>query len=253
LHTSATFKDQTAGSIVRDLIDQTELSAGTVDDGPTLPRYAIDNRLNAFEHLKDLANRLGYELYADRRGDIMFHALGPAANLDATVGGLPGALSSPTSLLGGEGGERYIFGQHLLNAMANRQSIAWGTINVGGESPMSGQGDTTAHWLTVNDADYRGSAGDEEPTLLVLDPAARTKDLADRFAAGRLAVAARQAHQVRITVLGRPQVDLGDTIMTSDLPDELSSGGGYVRAIRHRFGEEVGFVTEFRILVSGDR
>ena len=253
LHTAATFQDQTAGRIARDLIEQAGLSTGTVDDGPTLPRYAIDNRLNAFEHLKDLADRLGYELYADRHGNVMFHALGPAANLDATVGGFAGALSSPASLLGGGGGENYIFGQHLLNTKANRQPIAWGTINVGGESPMSRQGDATAHWLTVNDTDYRGSAGDEDPTLLVLDPAARTKDLADRFAAGRLAVAARQAHQVQITVPGRAQVDLGDTISISDLPDELSNGSGYVRAICHRFGEGVGFVTEFRISVSGDR
>ena len=93
---------------------------------------------------------------------------------------------------------------------------------------MSGQGDTTEHWLTTNDADYRGSAGDGEPALLVRDPAARTKDLADRFAAGRLAVAARAAREVSITVLGRPQVDLGDTIAVADVPDETVNGSGYV-------------------------
>ena len=84
---------------------------------------------------------------------------------------------------------------------------------------------------------------------LTLDALARTKDLADRFAAGQLATAKRRAHQIRIRVLGRPQVDLGDTINTSDLPDNLANASGYVRAIRHTFSAKSGFVTEFSISV----
>jgi len=238
LRTSATYVNQSAGSIARDLIGEAGLSAGTVDEGPMLPRYVVDRALSAYRHLKDLADRLGYELYADRDGNIMFHPLGPAANLDALGGALLGA-----------GGESYAFGQQLLGAATGRRDVAWSTVEVGGESPMSGQGDTTEHWLTTNDADYRGSAGDGEPALLVRDPAARTKDLADRFAAGRLAVAARTAREVSITVLGRPQVDIGDTIAVAGVPDETVNGSGYVRALRHRFGEAAGFLTEMRISV----
>ena len=91
---------------------------------------------------------------------------------------------------------------------------------------MSGQGDTTAHWLTANDAAYRGSAGDGSPSLLVIDPVARYKDLAERFAAGRLALAAREAHQIALTVLGRNRIDLGDDIALSDVPDALIDGTG---------------------------
>jgi hypothetical protein len=149
-------------------------------------------------------------------------------------------------LLGG-GSVSYQFGQHLLQAMATRMPPAWGSIAIGGESPMSGQGDRTAHWLTVNDGDYRGEAGADVPARIFLDPAARTKDLADRFAAGRLAVAKRTAYQVRMTVLGRPQVDLGETLSVGGTPDALMNGSGYVRAIRHRFGVGTGFVTDLRI------
>lgn len=243
LRTSATYEDRTAGSIANDLVDQAGLSAGTIHEGPTLPCYAVDSRLSAFAHLKDLADRLGYELYSDRQGKIQFHALGPAVSLDAAGGGL---LGSATSLVGG-GSEGYAFGKHLLNATANRQNPAWGAIEVGGESPMSGQGETTAHWLTTKDADYRGAAGNGSPNLLVFDSVARTKDLAERFAAGRLAIVNRQAHQIQIRVMGRPQVDLGDSLTTSDVPDALINGNGYVRAIRHQFGELIGFVTDFRI------
>lgn len=251
LRTAAFFADQSAGSIARALIDRAGVEAGTVDDGPTLPRFAVDSRLSGFAHLKALADRLGFELYANREGAIMFQALGGAAGLDAPGGSLLGAATSAaaslaTGLLGG-GSASYQFGQHLLQAAAHRLPAAWGTIAVGGESPMSGQGDRTAHWLTVNDRAYRGEAGTAAPQRLLLDPAARTKDLADRFAAGRLAIARRTAHQVTITVLGEAQVDLGQTISVQGAPDALTNGSGYVRAIRHRFGVLTGFVTDIRL------
>jgi hypothetical protein len=246
LRTSTTYVNQSAGSIARELIGQAGLSTGTVNDGPVLPRYVVDRALSGYRHLKELADRLGYELYADRDGNIMFHPLGPAANLDALSGALGAVAGAAGGLLGADG-ESYAFGQQLLGAATGSRGVAWGAVEVGGESPISRQGDTTEHWLTTDDADYMGSAGDGEPALLVRDPVARTKDLADRFASGRLAVAARTARGVSITVLGRPQVDLGHTVAVADVPDETVNGSGYVRAISHRFGDEAGFVTEMRI------
>ena len=92
LHTAAWYDDQSAGAIARDLIDQAGLEAGTVDEGPTLPRFAVDRRQNGFAHLKQLADRLGFELYAKRAGTICFQGLGDAAGLDA-AGSLLGAAT----------------------------------------------------------------------------------------------------------------------------------------------------------------
>ncbi|MBN1480109.1 hypothetical protein EH223_19305 [candidate division KSB1 bacterium] len=242
LRTSATFENQSAGDIAHHLINEAGATAGTVENGVTFPRYYVDNRISAYEHLRSLADRLGYELYTDRNGNIMFHPLGPAAGLDS-LGGLGSAVAGA---LGGAG-LSFVYKQHLLQAAADRQPVAWRKIDVGGESPMSGKGDTTSHWLTINDSDYRGEAGDGSPQILVRDPAARTKDLADRFAAGLLATHKRNAHEISITVLGQAQIDLGDSISSSDVPDDLIDGSGYVRAIRHRFGEGIGFVTDVRI------
>ncbi len=250
LRVAAWYDGQSAGDIARDLIEQAGLEAGAVDDGPTLPLYTVDRRQSGYGHLKQLADRLGYELYARRDGKICFHALGDSVGLDGAGlggGGLAAAASAAAATLLGGGSEGYQFGQHLLGGQAQRQPPAWGRIVVGGESPMSGQGDGTAHWLTVNDADYRGEAGDGAPARLILDPAARTKDIADRFAAGSLATAARRAHQVRIRVLGRPQVDLGDTITVGDAPDGLLNGEGYIRTLQHSFDSEAGFVSDLQI------
>jgi len=243
LRTTAWYGNQTAGSIARDLIGRASLAAGSVDDGPTLPRFAIDSHQSAFSHLKRLADRLGFELYAKRDGTVQFHGLGAGAELD--LGGLLGAAQSAAGAAGGGQGFRY--GAHLLAARAARVAPTWGRVVVGGESPMSGQGDKTAHWLTANLDDYRGEAGYGEPHLVLFEPAARTRDIAERFAAGTLATAGRCAHQVQIRVLGQPQVDLGDTVEVGDAPATLLNGAGYVRAVTHHFSAQTGFITDIRL------
>jgi phage protein D len=227
LRTAATYENQAVGSIARDLIAQANLNSGNIDNVVTLPRYAIERRLSAFAHLKALANRLGYELYSDRHGLINFHVLDPA-----TVN-LPDV------------GNNYQFGQQLLTATAQRQPPAWGAVTVGGESPASSRGNSRVHWLTTNEATR--TAGNGTPELLVLDPLARNQDLVSRFAAGRLAVVERKAHLVRLKVLGRPEIDLGDEINPSGLEEELINGKGYIRAIRHQFSDTAGFITEIAI------
>ena len=112
---------------------------------------------------------------------------------------------------------------------------------------MSTEGDSTLAWLTTDPADYRGSAGGGE--RLVIDAVARTKDLADRFATGIMTVGERTAHVVRATVLGRPGLDLGDTVDVKGHADAIAAGSGYVRALRHRFDGARGFVTDVRVAV----
>ena len=165
LRTAATYEGQSAGGIARDLAGQAGLSLGTVDDGPVLPRYAVDTRMSAFAHVKALADRLGFELYADVHGAVMFHPLGAAAGLDAAglLGAAAGAIGGAAQALGvaADSGEQYRFGQHLLDAACSPAACRMGDDRRRRESPMSGRGDQTSHWLTVNDVDYR-----EAPVLL---------------------------------------------------------------------------------------
>jgi hypothetical protein len=178
----------------------------------------------------------------------MFHALGAAKSADA-AGGALGAVASAATALAGGSALGYQYGKHLMRAGARKRGVGWGRVVVGGESPMSSQGDKSAHWLTASEDANQGSAGDGDMPLLILDPAARTKDLADRFAAGYLHTFGRTAHQLTATVMGRPGIELGDSVSISDAPASLVNGSGYVRAVRHRFGAHVGFLTDLRIVV----
>ncbi|HEY6890326.1 MAG TPA: hypothetical protein VI300_21155 [Solirubrobacter sp.] len=241
VHAGATYQIQSAGAIARDLFSRAGVTPGTVDTGPLLPSFAVDGRASAHTHLQALAERLGFALYADSGGKGMFHALGGAASLDGL--GAAGALAAG----GGVGGVGFTYGRDVLALSVRDAPAPWAAVKVGGESPMSGQGDHTGSWLTVDDGDYRGSAGSGEPSLLVIDPAARTKDLADRFAAGRLAGAKARAREARLTVGGRPELELGDSITISGHPDPRAGGTGYLRGLRHRFGPDTGFLTDVRV------
>jgi hypothetical protein len=252
LRVSSFYQARSAGDVVRDLIGQASLDEGDISDGIDLPRFAIDRRVGAHAQLWRLAERLGYSLFTDREGKIHFRGLGAAANLDSLGGALGSALSGAASSAAaalGAGGGGLAYGKHLLAAVAGLPPAFGRMLVVGGESPMSGQGEDKSFWLTATDADYEGSSGDGDE-FLVIDPAARTKDMASRFAAGYAASFDRRTGEIRLTVLGMPALELGDSIAASDAPESELNASGYVKGLRHRFGFLEGFVTD--IVVSAE-
>lgn len=242
------YEERDAGEIARDLISQAGLTAGTVDRGPTLPRFTVDQRQSAYQYLRNLADRLGYELYANRNGDIMFHEMTRANNLSSQPGspGESGAIGTPP---GSE--TRYAYGDGLLHLATRSLLDEPSAVEVGGESPTSRTGEKTFNWLTTQESDVRGTAGNGRLLQSVLDPAARTKDLAKIFATGTRATWMRRRRQENITVLGNAEIDLGDSVSVSSVPEESANSRGYVTAIRHRFGAELGFLTDFCFVPEG--
>lgn len=250
LRASELYQDQSAGDVARDLIGKAGLDAGDISDGIGLPRFAVHRRQGAYFQLKALADRLGYSLFSDREGKIHFRGLGPAAGLDALGGALGSLGGSAAGLLQGGGDGPLSFGRHLLASRATLRQPIGRKLVVGGESPMSGQGEDKSFWLTAKDADFQDSQGDGEEWL-VLDPLARTKDMAGRFAAGYLEGMKRRTGEIRITIPGRAGLELGDSISTADAADDALNAGGFVKALRHRLGRGTGFVTEVALSVEG--
>lgn len=263
LRVAAFYQGRSAGDVVRDLVGQAGLDAGDISDGLTLPRYAVERRQNAHAQMRRLAQRLGFSLFADRQGKVHFRGLGPAANLGSgglggalggaaggAVGGAAGgAVSAAASALGlGGGSGSLAYGKHLLAAQAALRPALDRKIVVGGESPMSGQGEDKSFWLTATDADFEDSAGSGDE-LLVTDTAARTKDMAGRFAAGYAAGLALRAAQLRLTVLGMPALDLGDSLSAADAPEAGLNAGGVITGLRHRFSAREGFVSDVVLAV----
>jgi hypothetical protein len=198
--------------------------------------------------LRRLAERLGFALYADRQGQVCFRGLGPAAQLGSggVGGGLGSALAGAAGAAALGGGASLVFGQHLLSAQAALRPAPGRKIVVGGESPMSGQGEDKSFWLTATDSDFEDSAGDGAE-FLITDPAARTKDMAGRFAAGYGAGLAARSAELRLSVLGLPALDLGDAMGACGAPEAAINASGVIIGLRHRFGAREGFVTDLVI------
>ena len=254
LRVAAFYQGRSAGDVVRDLVGQATLDAGEIADGLTLPRYAIERRLGAHAQLRRLAERLGFSLFADRQGKVHFRGLGAAAHLGSggvggvvgLGGGLASAAGAAAGALGLGGGGSLVFGKHLLTAQAALRPAPGRKIVVGGESPMSGQGEDKSFWLTATDSDFEDSAGTGDEWLIT-DPAARTKDMAGRFAAGYAAGLAARSRELRLSVLGMPALDLGDAMGAADAPEAGLNTSGVITGLRHRFGAREGFVTDLVI------
>jgi hypothetical protein len=223
LRTSAAYERRDAGAIVSDLADQAGMDTGTIDAGEVLPAYAVDKSVSGYVHARALADRFGFELYADREGKLMFHA-------PETQGGAA----------------TYTYGKDVLALTgANRQAGL--RLAVGGESPASDSGENTVHWLTIDELKGQAGAGSD---ALVLDPAARTQDLADRFATGLATVEQRTRQSIRLRVLGRPQAELGELVGADGELAQGLSGSGYVRALRHLLDVHGGWTTELSVATS---
>jgi hypothetical protein len=251
LRATEQYLEQSAGDVVRDLAGRAGLEEGEVSDGASLPRFAVEKRLPAYPQLAALARRHGFDLFTDREGKLHFRGLGEAASLGS--GGVGGALASAGAAaldaLGGGGALGY--GAHLVETRGRVRPDPARRVVVGGESPASGQGEDTSFWLTARDTDFQDYAGDGDE-LLVVDPAARTKDMAGRFAAGYLAGLRRTRRELRVTVAGNAALELGDPLSTVDAPDALLNASGFVSGIRHRFGAGVGFLSDVVLVVEGD-
>ena len=264
LRVAAFYQGRSAGDVVRDLVGQAGLDAGEISDGVTLPRYAVERRQGAHAQMRRLAERLGFSLFADRQGKVHFRGLGPAAQLGAgglggalgggvggavggaVAGAAGGALAGAAGALGlpsGGAGGGLAYGQHLLAAQAILRPAPGRKIVVGGESPMSGQGEDKSFWLTATDSDFEDSAGAGDE-FLITDPAARTKDMAGRFAAGYAAVLAARTAELRLSVLGMAALELGDALGASGAPEAGLNTHGVITGLRHRLSAREGFVTD---------
>jgi hypothetical protein len=211
------YERETAGGIVDDVLGRLRVAKGTVKAGPELPSFALHDGMSAWSHLRGLALRAGFDLWADAEGKAHFRAAEGATH-------------------------ELVYGADLLDWRHEAVPSAVEGVEVHGESPAGqGQGDDAVSWLTRQPV--KGSAGAASGRVLrVVDPAARTPQLAADFAAGWLRAGARVARG-RATTLGAPAIRPGDLLRVSGLPAEAQGSEAKVTGVRHRLDARGGFVT----------
>src|SRR5262249_54796978 len=126
LEVQGAYEGKSAGAIAKDILQQAGLSAGTVEDGPTLGNYVVHRGPRAMRHLEKLAEQAGFFLYAGGDGKIHFAA--------------------PKS-----GGADHSFGyaSHVLKIELAAEAPAFDSAIVWGEGAAGDRGADRAHWLTT--------------------------------------------------------------------------------------------------------
>jgi hypothetical protein len=226
------YENKSAGAIVKDVLGQAGVTAGTVEDGPTLATWVMHKGPRALRHLQRLAELCGADLFSDGEGKVCFTT--PSTQGD-----------SHTFKYGGE-----LLALHLEDAPP-----AFDSFSVWGEGAASSQGAGKEHWLikdlsSVNGKAAVGSGGSVTPgqegdrPQLVVDGALRSGEAAKAVAEARAAAVAARAVRGSLQVLGAPEVKPGDAVTVEDLPGSGAAPGPLrVRRVRHRLDSRVGFVT----------
>ncbi len=221
------YESQSAGDIVRDLASQAGVTAGAIESGVTLPAYVVEGRRHAYQHVAALAQMCGFDAYLTPEDELVF---GPFTRTAAD--------------------HTFAYAEDILSLNVDEAAPAVGQVIVMGESPSSGEGSETWHWLASDWEDYRGAAGDGGPVWLIQARSARTQEAAQAMADGLLDRATRGAVRGTLRALGRPGVKVGDAVEVTGAPDEALNRLYQVIGVRHRLDRARGFLTTLEIIIA---
>ncbi len=216
-----TFRDMSAGDILRELAAPDAVAVSRTGVSETLPYYVADARRSRFRHMTELARLTGFDLYCDTENALIFEAFGNGRQVHPLA-----------------------HGRDVLDYAAERSQAHAARVEAWGESPGSSAGAESWSWLVKDGEPQRGSAGSGDPLVLLEHAALRTAETAQRAADALLERLLNRRLRGRVTILGYPPVQLGDAIRLQDMPDADLNGTFQVRGLRHRVDKATGFLTE---------
>jgi len=214
-----TYEGKTAGDIASDLAGKGKIDVAVAAAGIHFPAYVVDGRRSAYQHLHDLAELCGFDIYLNHESKLVFE-----------------------KFVSGKRVHLFDFGKHIVELEVLRTPPHAGRVEAWGESPTGSQGETAAAWLSRDFSGSRGQAG--SGALFLLErPALRTSDATRIAAQAALTDIERRTLRGRVVTIGRPEIRLGDAIRLRELPDETLNGNYQVRSVTHRIRKLGGFTT----------
>jgi phage protein D len=209
------FVNQKAGEVFQALVSDAGAEAGRTEAGVPMSFYLADSAYSHWEHGLKLGLHSGNDVYADAEGKIVFAPISGDA--------------PPLKLK---------FGVDLLQA-ACEDGDAPATAIAIPESPASSAGEETASWLAKDSLPHKGEAaatGSGGGTGAArYHPFLRTQEHAQASADCLLLRRQREVRNAEVEMLGRSDVELGDTVELEGLP--AGGDGKYVvLALRHALG-----------------
>jgi hypothetical protein len=212
------YEKSKAGDIVSNIAGLLDIATGSVEAGLEFQAYAFSDSVSAYDELRQLAERCGFDLYGDVEDKLVFAKYAPAQT------------------------HPFQFGVNILTLRVDQPTETITGTEVYGESPSSlGQGQEAYSWLTKKDV--KGTAGGSSGMIWRrFDPAARTQEDAGKIAEAVLAaLSAKRACTLK--TLGAPEVRLGDAVEISQMPLDDQNGTFKVTGVAHWLDLKKGFYT----------
>jgi hypothetical protein len=221
LRVNQSYEQQSAGDIVRDLASRASITPGTVDTGPSLAFYVVDDRQSGYQHTATLARLCGFIANVAADGTLNFGAPMP-----------------------GPAVQQFSFGVDVLAVRVTGTSPLVGSVSVVGEGAAGSQGTDAWAWLLNDPSSVTGTGGSGPPERLVVSSALRSNAAASGAATGAMAAFGRSQNIGRLLVAGASAVVVGSTIDLADMPQASLNGSGLVLSVQHRYGKQAGFLTQ---------
>ena len=215
LRVNQVYENQTAGGIVSDLANKAGIRTEEILDGISFPMYVVDDGKNAYDHIRDLAEKCGFDVYMSSENKLVFKKY--------------------------ERREPHVleYGKDIIQAdLAEEKPLVAGVV-VQGESPSSFKGADTSHWLTKRQVEGLAGSG---ARLLIHDPTVRDKDTAEKVATAWLDALTRTLSGI-VKAIGKAEVKLGDTIEIKGMRNSKMNGEFQVRSVEHFLSKTEGFTT----------
>lgn len=215
LRINQVYEEQSAKEIVSDLAQKANVQTEDVSNGISFPMYVVDDTKNAYEHMKDLAEKCGCDVYVTEENKLIFKKY---------------ERKDPHTLK---------YGSNIIDLETYDWKPSFGRAVVHGEGAASYKGADTAHWFTKKQVEGVSGSGS---SLLVHDPVVRDKDTAEKVAKAKIETISKSLHGL-VMIIGNAEVKLGDTIKFEDMKDERVNKEFQVRAVEHIMNKDEGFVT----------
>jgi len=219
------FSKMSAGEIVSTLANESDLQAST-SPGAKLHAYYMDSSKNAYEHIRELAVKSGFNLYMTSDNELFF---GKDNDGD------------PHTLM---------YGVNIIQADAHEDFQAADSVRVVGETFE--EHFMKEQYSAENEIKLKKELEEEfedvkkmlgiDTEIVVYDASIKNKETADGMVKG-LNENLKKTLSGTFKIIGDAEIKLGDVIQVSGMQHSKMNGDFQVRSVEHYISKAAGFTT----------
>jgi len=217
LRVNKLYQDQSAGSIVKDLLSEAKVEKHEIQDGISFPLYVVDERHNGLEHIIKLGDRCGYDVYTTEEGKLAFKRFETKKK------------------------SKLKFSVDVLGVEMKKRERFFESSTIYGESPSSSKGAETFHWWTKED--IKATAG-EGKAFVLNDPAIRSSENAEKVSKTMQEWVSYNQY-LAVTTIGKPDIQIGHTVILEGFSFPTMNNDYEVIGVEHYMSKPRGFTSRF--------